>query len=31
VDPAEIPGVIAHRQRVSQRPAVRQAIAEEFA
>jgi glutathione S-transferase len=31
VDPACIPGVIEHRRRVSDRPAVRKAIAEELA
>jgi glutathione S-transferase len=31
VDPATVPAVIAHRQRVSERPAVRRAIAAELA
>lgn len=31
VDPARIPNVMAHRQRMSERPAVRKAIAEELA
>jgi len=31
VDPARIPNVIAHRQRMNERPSVRKALAEEFA
>ena len=30
VEPSRIPKVIAHRRRVSERPATRMAIAEEF-
>ena len=31
VDPATIPGVMAHRQRVSERPATQRALAAELA